>query len=893
MEMANDYSIISNRSNCGSTLSVNVNESYSSRGCPRTRICLLGSLKDNTEVVKAAKCHGLPVVFSETGAEYLSDRGTVFVLEQFEGPLFDQLRRRFLILSPIVLIQCAERNMPFPDKGRPVYNLSMDGVVVVFAAFKSRTELCDLLLLCHYMGASVRDKFSQGDVTHCVAGSINSPKYELCLALEIPIMKKEWLLEAWAHRDEKDFSATSEDMMKLRLEALKGLQLAFLGFPEDERQHMEEVAVANGASVVEPTNPGCRFLVVDDSNPVPPVVPSDLTDKTVVVRSEWFWASVQVARCFNAKAYLYEHTPCEVPATPTRVSLGGSSSSGRGMPTSEGKRRKLHESLARQLAQEADQSLHVDPFSPDSPRHKRRASAAANKSISILDISLSPDKRSQVLDAVGEGQENRPEPPDLSRMSKRQQVCLELLQTETNYVAILHTILTLFKAPLEDPGSGPGEPLLDSTEVRLIFGHLPAIYEVHRSLQQRLQGMLRAWSEEHSVGEAVLAHREAFARAYPPFVNSFERAKETLAQCDQQRPRFHAFLKRCQTKPECGRQTLAELLIRPIQRLGSMILLLKEIQKHTAKNAKDSQQLGEAIAALNEVMLNINEGKRKTESQIAMFDIFNDIENCPPNILSGHRFFVASLDVVEIGESGLSRNRGDTVTLFLFSDVLEVCKRRTKAALARSPASATLGRRGLTKPYKHLCLLQLYDVKRVVELLPAEENDIKDAFGLVLRLPTSIQESLCTFVAEQPTAWRDFLQKLCSFMGKVYNVPDHTAFLKKMSVQDLALDPGALETTLAKALKYAAKKGEKLSRALSITRRVAATPKHGLSRAVSTFISPLRSFGSQSPLQESRLASSSNLNDQSDGSLCGSPQRKVPDIAPKSHSYGPSASKRA
>lgn len=857
MEMANEYSIISNRSNCVSTLSVNVNESQSSRGCTRTRICLLGSLKDNKEVVKAAKCHGLPVVFSETGAEYQSDRGTVFVVEHFEGPLFDQLKRRFLVLSPLVLIQCAERNVPFPDKGRPVYNLSMDGVVIVFAGFKSRTELCDMLLLCHYMGASVRDKFSHGDVTHCVAGSINSPKYELCLAFEIPIMKKEWLLEAWAHRDDKDFSVTSESMMKLRLEALKGVQLAFLGFSEEERQHMEEVGVANGAVVVEPTSPGCSFLVVDDSNPVPPVVPSGISPKTQVVRSEWFWASVQLARCFSAKQYPYEYqTAIGASTTPTRVSLG---SSGRGVVTSESKRRKLHESLARQLAQEVDQSLHVDPFSPDSPRHKRRASTAANKSVSVLDVSLSPDKRSQVLEAVGEGQENRLEPPDLSRMSKRQQVCLELLQTETNYVAILNTILTLFKAPLEDPSETAGEPLLDSTEVRLIFGHVPPIYEVHRGLQQRLQGLLRAWSEDHSVGEAVLAHAEAFARAYPPFVNSFERAKATLAQCDQQRPRFHAFLKRCQTKPECGRQTLAELLIRPIQRLGSMILLLREIQKHTPKNAKDSQELDKAIAALNQVMQNINEGKRKTESQIAMFDIFNDIENCPPNILSGHRCFVASLDVVEIGEGGLSRNKGDTVTLFLFSDVLEVCKRRTKAALARSPASSALGRRGLAKAYKHLSMIQLYNVKRVVELVPTEENDIKDAFGLVLRPPTALQENLYTFVAEQPTAWRDFLQTLCSHMGKVYNVPDHAAFLKKMSVHELGLDPGALETTLAKALKYAAKKGEKLSRALSITRR-AATPKHGLSRAVSTFISPLKSFGNQSPLQESRLASSSNLN---------------------------------
>ncbi|KAH7986009.1 hypothetical protein HPB49_026161 [Dermacentor silvarum] len=138
--------------------------------------------------------------------------------------------------------------------------------------------------------------------------------------------------------------------------------------------------------------------------------------------------------------------------------------------------------------------------------------------------------------------------------------------------------------------------------------------------------------------------------------------------------------------------------------------------------------------------------------------------------------------------------------------------------------------------------------------------DVKDAFGLVLRLPTEPRENLYTFVAEQSAPWRDFLCTLCQHMGKVYNVPDHSAFMKKMSVQELGLDPSSLQTTLAKALKYAAKKGEKLSRALSITRR-AATPRHRLSRAVSTFISPLKSVTNQSsPLHGMRLASSSNLN---------------------------------
>ncbi|KAM7312887.1 protein ECT2 [Ixodes scapularis] len=291
---------------------------------------------------------------------------------------------------------------------------------------------------------------------------------------------------------------------------------------------------------------------------------------------------------------------------------------------SESKRRRLRESMAQQLAQEV---AHVNPFSPESPRHRRRVSAANNRSISVLDVTLSPEKGAQAADALREGQENGVPPGvDLGGMSKRQQVCWELLQTETNYVAILHTILTLFKAPLENPD---GEPLLDPTEIRIIFGNLPPIYQVHRSLQLVLQSMLRSWTDSHSIGEAILHHREDFEKAYPPFVNFFEKTKETLMQCDAERPRFHAFLKRCQTKPECGRQTLVELLIRPVQRLGSVILLLKEIQKRTPKENRDSQNLDHAIAALNQVMLNINEGKRKTESQVAMFDIFNDIENCP------------------------------------------------------------------------------------------------------------------------------------------------------------------------------------------------------------------------------------------------------------------------
>lgn len=131
-----------------------------------------------------------------------------------------------------------------------------------------------------------------------------------------------------------------------------------------------------------------------------------------------------------------------------------------------------------------------------------------------------------------------------------------------------------------------------------------------------------------------------------------------LIKCDRMKPRFHAFLKVCQSKPECGRQSLQDLLIRPVQRLPSINLLLHgqyrrkpyffrsmnrfcetvfnsrlswslDILRYTSKTSGDYKALEAAIVSIQDVMAHINEDKRKTEGQVALFDIFNDIENCP------------------------------------------------------------------------------------------------------------------------------------------------------------------------------------------------------------------------------------------------------------------------
>ena len=113
-----------------------------------------------------------------------------------------------------------------------------------------------------------------------------------------------------------------------------------------------------------------------------------------------------------------------------------------------------------------------------------------------------------------------------------------------------------------------------------MFGNVPPIYEVHCKIKDRLERMsqkIMANGDSDptiSVGEIYLENSDSLLKTYPPFVNFYEKTKEAILKCDATKPRFHAFLKIAQSKPECCRQTLVELLIRPVQRLPSTLLLL-------------------------------------------------------------------------------------------------------------------------------------------------------------------------------------------------------------------------------------------------------------------------------------------------------------------------------
>ncbi|XP_033372631.1 protein ECT2 isoform X3 [Parus major] len=774
-----------------------------------TRLVLVQEAGKREELLKALEEIKMPYIKTDT-IEELGDSDspefeTIFVVSDFQAPIFSNLcKADCRVIGPPVVLQCAQKGEPLPFSCRPLYCASMLNLVLCFTGFRKKDELVKLVTLVHHMGGIIRRDFSS-KVTHLVANSTHGDKFRIAVSLGIPIVKAEWIYKAWEKRNEIDFCAADDDFRnQFKVPPFQDCMLSFLGFSDDEKANMEEMTEMQGGHYLPVGDERCTHLVVEESTVKD--LPFEPLKKLYVVKQEWFWGSIQMDARAGESMYLFEKS--ESPDFKKSVSLLSLST-----PNSNRKRRRLKETLA-QLTRETDMS----PFPP-----RKRPSAEHSLSIgSLLDISNTPESST----ASGETPKSCARPSKNStplpvKQSARWQVAKELYQTESNYVDILTTIIQLFQVPLEKEGQ-LGGPILAQEEIKTIFGSIPDILDVHIKIKEDLEDLMINWTESKSIGDIILKYSKDLLKTYPPFVNFFEMSKETITRCEKQKPRFHAFLKINQAKPECGRQSLAELLIRPVQRLPSVALLLNDIKKHTAEENPDKVTLERAIESLKEVMTHINEDKRKTEAQRQFFDVVYEVDGCPANLLSSHRSLVQRLETVALGDDLC--DRGEQVTLFLFNDCLEIARKRHKVIGAfKSP-------HGHTRPpasLKHVVLMPLSQIKKVLDI--RETEDCQKAFALVVRPPTELNNKLLSFqmTTEDPRK-EDWLKTLCRHVANTICKADAENLIYVADPDSVEVNTKDMDSTLSRASRAIKKTSKKVTRAFSFSK----TPKRALRRAL-------------------------------------------------------------
>ncbi|XP_071524392.1 protein ECT2-like [Panulirus ornatus] len=843
------------------------------------RICLVGNLVEDVETLEAAKKFNVPVVTSETGLEYVSDVSycTYFILADFESQEFEELNKTGArLLGKPALLEYSESGILTYTR-RPVFCQVMKDVILVFTGFRKKAEVSRLLKLVHYMGGSVKNEIKE-NVTHLLAYSSTGEKYQYAITFSIPVMGEDWVHAAWAHRDEAMARADTDAMAKYKLKVFQNLRIVLVGFPAEEQGQMEDLVEQNGGILTTLDDQQATHVVLEDQTVTEK--PPDCPARAHVVKAEWFWTSIQMEACPNEKLHLFEEMNLSNLVSPRHMFSSPST------PGSRSRRRKRLRETVQHLAQ--DDSASTLPSAPPA-RYCCSIFCSQQKNLVLEDQTVTekpPDcpARAHVVKAEWfwtsiqmEACPNEklhlfeemkylshsadqtpisPPPVDLRQLSARQRVFHELVKTECNYVSILDAIEKVIKVPLEN-NLQPGGPMLDAQEIRYIFGNLPPIHEVHTRMRNELLHLAHNWTDDASIGEIILKYSSDLEKAYPPFINFFENMKEMLQKIFTERPRFHAFLKIAQNKPECGRQSLQELLIRPVQRLPSMSLLINDILKHTEKTSQDHTALEQALDKIKSVMTFINDDKRKTEAKLKLFEIHNDIEMCPPNLVASHRMYMSKVDVTELSDS--CSGRGDTLTLFLFNDVLEICKKKSKYNSIKSPGRANLHSLKSIKTYKHLEMMNLAHIKRIVDI--RETEDCHNVFALIVR---SNQERLLTFtLLPDDINKSSFLKNLCRTVLNIVCRNDEENFLVSMDPHHLDIETSdvSLTNALSKALRFASRTGRKVSRAFSFNK----SPSK-LKRAVSTVMSP---FGTLP--QQSSLRGATSVNNLADLPFSGTP----------------------
>ncbi|OWA52154.1 Protein ECT2 [Hypsibius exemplaris] len=310
-------------------------------------------------------------------------------------------------------------------------------------------------------------------------------------------------------------------------------------------------------------------------------------------------------------------------------------------------------------------------------------------------------RRFSTLAAADIAQQPVPPPP-----SKRHMRVLELLETERNYVAILDTMLDIIRQiPLDT--DHPNSIFLEEPdfvdEINTTFSQLPDLLRTHRCIVADLEAVTANWTENASIG-AIFTKYGPDLEAYVPFVNSFEKIKVFLLEWEAKCKRFHAYLKFRQTQPGSGRQHLHDLLIRPIQRVPSVVSLLRDIKNKTDDSNPDSVELEKAIVEVQRVLSFINEQKREAE----ILELIAEIERRPENPRTGYRSYICHLECVELEDDQFDE-REAVLIMLLFQDVLEICRRRNVTSKRLSQLHAP-------KRWEHVDFIPLNRISELVDV---------------------------------------------------------------------------------------------------------------------------------------------------------------------------------
>ncbi|XP_064250181.1 guanine nucleotide exchange factor VAV2 isoform X2 [Passer domesticus] len=243
---------------------------------------------------------------------------------------------------------------------------------------------------------------------------------------------------------------------------------------------------------------------------------------------------------------------------------------------------------------------------------------------------------------------------------KRNCCLLEIQETEAKYYKTLEDIEKNYMNPLR--------LVLTPQDMEAIFINLEDLIKVHFSFLRAID--VSMMSGGSSLAKVFLEFKERLL-IYGKYCSHMEYAQNTLNHLLANREDVRQKVEECTLKVQDGKFKLQDLLVVPMQRVLKYHLLLKELLSHSS-DRPEKQQLKEALEAMQDLAMYINEVKRDKETLKKISEFQSSIENLQVKL---EEFGRPKIDGELKVRSIVNHTKQDRY-LFLFDKVVIVCKRK-------------------------------------------------------------------------------------------------------------------------------------------------------------------------------------------------------------------------
>ncbi|CAI9620872.1 unnamed protein product, partial [Staurois parvus] len=195
---------------------------------------------------------------------------------------------------------------------------------------------------------------------------------------------------------------------------------------------------------------------------------------------------------------------------------------------------------------------------------------------------------------------------EMRMLEKRSKVIEELLQTERDYLRDLETCVEHIMIPLQ-------ATQMTNVDFEVLFGNIYSVIDITKKLLGSLENC-------DSVGLIFLEQRAELESVYKEYCQNHE---ETIALLEtyEKDEKFQRHLQDCMETVKSLYQewgctnyiNLGSFLIKPVQRIMRYPLLLMELVGATPDSHPDKNPIKDAVRAVKEINVNINEYKRRKD----------------------------------------------------------------------------------------------------------------------------------------------------------------------------------------------------------------------------------------------------------------------------------------